>query len=529
MQRHHAALVALLCASSVSQAVVDATAADLSRGRQILLDRGLQIQALAFRASGPLNLDRWRSSNFTTLNAWDHGTMPILSEMPAGTAWGRMDQDNWWEIPDDPNYLKNLVSLEYWDEHSLTADFTDAAATKFASWRALYPHTLGYTNQYAGQVSSAALQSFMQAAQPDMIMFDNYPDYSFPAGARNTWYSTMQMYRTLGLAGNDGSGQHPIPYAQYLNLYRNSYSDPIPSESYVRLQQNASWAFGYTFVGAFVYNNRDLGATGIIPAMFSGPGDSSPTPAFGYVAETNRQSRNLGPALVRLLSTDVRMIPARTQQWVWDFPPFFGHYKSVDAALPTGITAWAPHNASTGGFADYITSITPYTNSVPSGGTASATYNDVLVCYSKPLLANNPGCTFADGLHFMIVNGAATGTAADSAQWYHLTFDFAGSAFDELVRLSRATGQVEAVSLTPLGGTQYYLDLNLPGGTGDLFTFWNSHDPLPTVPEPGTVVLLVTGLASLLAYAWQQRRGYCRGSGKACQESSTFPAAPLAL
>ena len=51
---------------------------------------------------------------------------------------------------------------------------------------------------------------------------------------------------------------------------------------------------------------------------------------------------------------------------------------------------------------------------------------------------------------------------ADGAKF----FDFSGSTFNELVRLSRDTGKVEAVPLTLVSGSRYFLDLNLPGGTG---------------------------------------------------------------
>ena len=101
-------------------------------------------------------------------------------------------------------------------------------------------------------------------------------------------------------------------------------------------------------------------------------------------------------------------------------------------------------------------------------------YSDILIGYFEPLLADNSDYPFADGTHFMLVNGTSTSTAAQSAQWYHLTFDFGQSGFDSLQFLSRATGQVEDISLVHLSGSQYALDWNLEGGTGDLFRFANS-------------------------------------------------------
>jgi hypothetical protein len=311
----------------------------------------------------------------------------------------------------------------------------------------------------------------------------------------------MQRYRTAGLLGNNGSGATPIPYAQFLNSYRPSYTAATPSESYVRLQQNASWAFGYSMVSYFVYNGWvDEWAAS---AMFDSASDNQPNAVFNYVAETNRQSRNLSPALVRLVSTDIRMIPGKYSDYTW----WQGNH--IDTlSLPSGISQWASGhlhgdiNGNNGGN-DYITGITPITG--PGGGVRS-TYSDVLIGYFKPLLDGNPGYSFANGLHFMIVNGASQGTAAESAQWYHLTFDFTGSEFDSLVRLSRNTGKVELVTLTAIGGANYSLNLYLPGGTGDLFAYWDSSDPLPSIPEPNSFVLLVIGGTAFLAWGWRRGR-----------------------
>ena len=390
-------------------------------------------------------------------------------------------------IPDNPYYTDNLVSLQYWDEQTLTTDYVDRATAKFAEWRTLYPNALGHTNHYGFQISSTALQNFMEDAQPDMIMFDLYPagDGSrFPTPNRlymGLWYSEMQKYRTAGLAGIDRTGQKPIPYAQYLDLFRKDYTKPEPAESFVRLQQFASWAFGYTYVSGFVYN--DLSYTGVTPVMFDAVGDSSPTPTFDNVAETNRQSRNLGPALVRLVSTGIFMKPGSGESG-------------------TGLSGLSSWTENAGGSGDYITAVTPITG---LGGGNDSSYPDTLVGYFKPLLADNSQATFVDGLTFMIVNGSASDTAAASEQWYRLAFDFVGSGLDKLARLSRDTGQVENVPLTSTGGTTYSVDINLPGGTGDLFCFY-SGDTLPTIPEPGMIVLLITGLLGLGGYTWWERK-----------------------
>src|SRR5207248_8895679 len=139
-------------------------------------------------------------------------------------------------------------------------------------------------------LTPAALASYMAAANPDMLMFDAYPRQYITL---NTWYSEMAKYRAAGLAGIDGTGAKPIPYAQYLDLYRTSYAASVPDESFVRLQEFSSWAFGYTFVTAFIYNKTNNST--VFPTLFSSDGDSQTTTVYNQVAEANRQSKNLGP------------------------------------------------------------------------------------------------------------------------------------------------------------------------------------------------------------------------------------------
>jgi hypothetical protein len=475
----------------------------LSHGRQVVLNRGLQIQSLIW-ANGPglSDVDLWRSANFTTWSIWNLSAPWI----PSGTQWARLYDypfqptsakylDTW--HPEAMSHLDQFASLQYGDEigksngvignPTLMADMR----TTFDAWRGLYPNTLVHSNfaGYREVNNQAGLQTYMRTTHPDMLTFDYYPNYSFPTSDRNTWYSLMQGYRQVALEGWDGTGQQPIAYGQFLNLYRSSYRGAKPSESYVRLQQNASWAFGNSFVSAFVYN--DPISTGLAAAMFDSAGDSLPNEVFGYVAATNRESRNLSPALARLVSTDICMMP--------------GSGKSISG---TGLAQWNSsgtslnaHSANTAGYADCISAITPITG---LGGATDTSYSDVLVGYFKPLLESNPGFTFADGLHFMIVNGSATGTAAASAQWYHVDFNFAGTDFDSLVRMSRDTGRVELVPLTLQSGSNCAFDLYLPGGTGDLFTFWDSSNPLPT-PEPGVLGMLVIGLGGMAVHTWTRR------------------------
>ncbi len=473
---------------------------DVGRGRQIMLDRGLQIQALVGTHSDAV----WVGSHFTTLTSYHNPTgaayhLPSLianEPRPGATLWGR----TWDLTPASQNltttelpYVDRFVSFGYRDE---VADPFDPArqahmAATYATWNSLYPGALTYMNHYGSLFNPTTLATYMANTNPDMIVFDSYVPQFYTKAQR---YAHMQLHRTAGLAGIDGTGDMPIPYGQFLNMYRPTYADPLPSESSIRLQYFDSWAFGFTWVSAYTFDDiAPFSSSGGDPVMFSTPGCGSPTQTFYDVAETNRQSRNLGPALVRLVSTDIRMIRGKVNGILND---------------PIGISLWMPG----AGFNSYITGITPLGDDLANPSTTN--YSDVLIGYFEPLLDDNTGYSFVDGTHFMIVNGATTGTAAESAQWYNLTFDFTGSDFDSLSRLSRHTGIVELVPLTNTGESLYSLDLNLPGGTGDLFGFWDSSSPLPTMPEPylspgdansdGTVD---AADAAILATNWQTATG----------------------
>jgi hypothetical protein len=497
---------------------MEATAYELSHGRQVLLNRGLQVQGYVyFKPYSPFtNVEQYLSANFSTINfdgipnAWLNAPPNnyVLDDMPPNSSWGRS------YVPEvnggrpgnevlttfESGYAENFVSFGYYDEVDITNSTVLADMTaKIASWNSLYPNTLTHANLQYG-FTAAQLTNYIQVVRPDMLQFDYYPGYNInpvTSGSRIAWYAEMQKYRTVALAGVDGRGTKPIAYGQFLQLYRPSYTAPLPSETFVRLQQFASWAFGFSDVSAYMYNSQDIPP--LCSVMFSGPGDTSPqTPLFEYVAETNRQSLNLGPALVRLVSTDVRLIR--------------GKVNGTSTGSIGGISGW-----SKGAGGDrYITGITPLGKDITHPSTTN--YSDTWIGYFQPLLADNATCTFADGLHFMIVNGAWGGSipvdaaglpdssamAANSAdalaEWYRITFDFTGSDFNSLIRLSRDTGRVELVPLTAWDEYKYSLDLRLPGGTGDLFAFWNSNEPLPSIPEPNTAILSLSAMIGAVLF-----------------------------
>ena len=435
------------------------------RGHNVLLDRGLQVQAATtgyYPPTGIFDLPRWLESNFTTLNLGGGVYFPAVYPAAPGIPWGRWIYDEIQVLPypspadiepEEQPFVPNLVSLQVNDERPMTPAELASVAAVFADIHSLYPDVIMYTNQYAGQLSPTNLRNYMQQTQPDMLMFDDFAfNGNVAGGSPTSLYIELEKYRTIGLEGNDGTGTTPIPVGLYTQSF--IHGTHTVSESEIRLNNFAAWAFGDKFVTSFVYASPML--DGSVPSvMFSGKGTDNPTPTFYEVAETNRQSRNLGPSLVRLISTDLRMQMGRND-------PGGG---AVPNTLPAGVSTW---NSA----ADpYITNIT-VTN---PGSKNSGLEGDAIVGYFKPLDASFTNAGHENDIYFMVVNGLsdANGTAAETIQDIRLDFDFAASGITSLQRLSRDTGMLEQVNLISDGGTLYHLDLSLDGGTGDLFKFDN--------------------------------------------------------
>ena len=442
-------LAVILCSVGQAQA--------LDRGHQTLVDRGLQLQAMIHSPTetGYFDFTRWGDSNFTTVG-FSGGTYDTTYLPDPVVPWTRWQYHGGY--PADPSdadivayaeypYASSLVNMQVKDEQDIT-DPTELAnlTGAFAAMHSRYPDVIMHVNSSGGQFTSAQLATYMQTAQPDMLMFDHYPFWGTldVYGLPYWMYDDMKKYRLLGLAGNDGTGTTPIPVGQWTQTWYSAAQPHIVSESEIRLGNFSNWAYGSTFKQSFIYDKNP--GLEMYAAMFTGDGTDNPTPQFYYVAETNRQSLNLGPALVRLLTSDT----------------------------------YAPHliydpteGASTGGAPDpYIWDVKVTNPGSIKGGDAG----DVIIGYFNPLDASFTNAGHDNDLYFMVVNGLSdrNGSAADCTQEIRLDFDLtAMPSVDSLLRMSRETGQIEEVSLIHDGGPLYHLILTLDGGTGDLFKFHN--------------------------------------------------------
>ncbi len=464
----------------------------ISRGHQILLQRGLQLNAFAH---GPLNLNVLDQSNFTTvfMDNIDVQTLQSLGPAP-GLPWGRLFYTGTPSFPrltpTEVPYQSNLVSMQLNDELDI-ADQTvlDEARFVLDYWRFAHPNSIGYLNQYAPKNTTAELRNYMTYVKPDMMMFDYYPfNNSLADGSPTDFYSHLQKFRQLGLGGIDGTGQLPIPTGLYLQTFTDPAHLHLPSPSETRFNQFSAWTFGYKYATAITYSGSNT--TGTHSTLFVGEGDSIPRePQFSAMAETNRQSRNLGPALVQLISTDVRIR--------------LGQHKlgssNVSNAQPDGVPLWG--NGAGGN--PYLTAV----GATNIGGHNSGLPGDVVIGHFKPLEGPND-------LYFMVLNGLSipSGTLADAAQRIRLAFNFGTSSIDSLLRLNRNTGLVEVVSLIHDVGSLYHLDLILEGGTGDLFKYNNGTPFL--IPEPTSILLIVFALTIVLVH---------------CQRVSLFHSCSLAI
>ncbi len=446
---------------------------DLGHGHQVLIDKGLQIGAWA--QSSPIattNWDwpRWIESNLTGPN-WSTGSVGdgLLGKMlytpsnplaPFNNPNPELVSPAQWHtrafnvtmthyghstVYQNASVNEGLIFYGYIDEQDLTIQSNiDDARDWFAFTKGNrpsvghFPNSIVYTNQFGSQTSTANMLTYMGQALPEMLSFDHYAlGLGRNTIGENEYYSVLLKYRNLALLGNDGSGNSPIPYHTYLDLigpdtYTRDPAMPTISAAGLRWNQMASWTFGAKAATGFTYSKEVFlghGAGIRDSVLFAGDGIDNPTQAFYDFAETTRQSRNLGPALTRLISTDVRR------------QGFAG----------TFIPAWT----SGAGGDPYMRAFT----------------GETIIGFFNPIAEELDGPEYTDEVYFMVLNHLALGSLTDSAQTIRLKFGgFGDSGINSLQRLNRDTGLVEVLPLTQLGPMWYY-DLYLEGGTADLFKY----------------------------------------------------------
>ncbi len=440
----------------------------LSKGHRILIERGLQTQALVDKGN-LFHLDTCRAANFTAVYWMWEPYDPWLGD-PPGFPWCRWmgsEQQTLDLLTQEAAYLPSAISLQLGDEQDLN-DATVRAnnAAWFASVRDSFPNTILYCNSWGGQISNASLDDFIRTSQPDMLSFDTYPfNPGTPIGGSPTnLYGELQRYRKWGLTFD-------LPCALYTQTFHD-YRTRDDSESEMRLNYFAGLAFGFTHFACFTYNT---GAT----SLFNGPGDTNPKPAYYQLGEINSRIRKLGPALTRLRSADVRFINGK------HIDPSSG--ATVSNTTPVDVLNWqfAVNDPWLRGWV--VTNLGSKNDGLPG---------DLVLSWFKPLDESFDGPDFTDEIYMMVTNGLtdSAGSAADCRQNIKLNFLFGTSGITSVQRLRQDTGQLEVIDLPvlPNTGGRRQLSLDYDGGTAELFKF-NTGAPFIGAPSTVSTIAPVQG------------------------------------
>ena len=254
---------------------------EVSKGQQILLNRGLQIQGLS-TPDNYIHLDTYSNANYTSYNSIGEssGNVGMISDFEGplpGFPWARwvtgqtnmpgtgtgftgngvpFSRTN--EIP----YFGQLVSLQLGDEWPLD---TGSVRTNLIDWfnavRTNWPNTILYHNNWGGQISDSGLTDYYTKAHPDMLCFDTYPWQSqwdgnatdhigaIITGPPTGWYGDLRQYR----AHADGAG---LPLGIYRQTFHavQDYNTTVyrdPSKSELRLNTFGALAFNVKFFSDF--------------------------------------------------------------------------------------------------------------------------------------------------------------------------------------------------------------------------------------------------------------------------------------
>ena len=264
-----------------------------------------------------MDVSRFVGANYTTAictSRWAALQLPGME----GTRFGAMNYGFDLAVY-SPTYANQLVAINYEDDpgpyrHSgelPLLDPTRLATVKstFATDRANFPNALCYAStenltQYTSNSSGiggteAGLRTYIEQAQPDMLMQNVYPSYSSFATSSdrtNYWYPMMATFRRQALLGVDGTGTDPLVYGQFMEMYRGTYNDTTPSESFVRMERFTSLAFGFQYLTDWIYSgDSSLADSNVCAAMLDSPGTSQPNAVYDYVSTSNKEIRQPEP------------------------------------------------------------------------------------------------------------------------------------------------------------------------------------------------------------------------------------------
>ncbi|MGB7159053.1 MAG: PEP-CTERM sorting domain-containing protein [Tepidisphaeraceae bacterium] len=508
-----ARFIALTTFAILLCALVAPATAQISKGHQILIDRGLQVQGMVTTGDN-FHIDTYKNANYSTVNwLWESNFAQLGTEQ--NFPWARwVGDESTMPAGAEVAHAGSMVALQLGDEWNLN---DDAVRTRSVNWlnsvRSQYPNTLLYMNNWGTQIGDAALGDFVQRAKPDLLCFDTYPYQSTyianpppggshvgaPIGGPPTgWYGDLRRYRVHALNAKIPFGNYRQTFHAVQDYNATVYRDPSPSEQ--NLNTFGALAFGATYLIDFTYNT---GAT----SMFNPPGgDSNPNAAYTRQADLNLRARSLGTSLTRLVpihdtpnggapTTDILFLRGKTGPGTTDVTPLPTGF-AADDALPNTMSEWVSGQNDPWMAGFVVTNL-----GTRNGGLRG----DALISWFKPLDATlDDPADPDDQLYFMITNGMTgiDGAADEYRQQIQINFLAAtpraeGDTIPSVLRFNQLTGDVEKVFLEQIPSTaRWKLVLQLDGGMGELYKF-NTGGGFVGVPEPASLSLLGLGLLML--------------------------------
>ena len=445
---------------------------DLSKGNYLLMQKPFQIEAWSypnFLVNGVLE-DRFNPGYYAASNFSSFGVTHSASQLESyplevqNKPWSRIEEVHHGLSTYELTKINTLFRLQFEDDN-LTP--TDTTLVKYANlWftykrsKAEFDNTIlsvdlpfhGYGAVYADQQTN-----MLSLLKPDLILFNRYPweksDLYNHVQLLYGWYGMLIYYRNIAIKGIDGTGNKPIPFGAFTQTWF-AYQTTPPSYSQMRLNHFGSLAFGAKVLSAFVYNDYPGDSTNTIKSILFKK--ELPTTQFYQQAEINRQITNLGPALIRLQTSDIRLVPRKSTS-TYPGGTDIATLKWVETDKPRPDTYLTDVKATRSGYSD-----------IDNG--------DVLVGYYKPVHKSLDGTNTTNENYFMIVNGLYGNDTVSTIQNIRLNFNFGNlTTINSLLRISRLTGKTEIVPLVKVNtnGNIYYYDLLLNGGEGDLFKYNN--------------------------------------------------------
>lgn len=229
----------------------------------------------------------WLSPDGTSL-VWTGSGFADTGRVIGGLAPGTPGRRGF-QVGDEPNSIAQMDQLGAGIDRVRAVDASALLFTNMTYW---VPDVHDLVAHYVTSVDA------------DVVLTG---DYNFEA----SHYTVLETFRRAGLAKG-------VPYWQYLNAYIGQETDcqPTHTRSDLLWQAMAGLTYGYTGHFWFFYQAAAIGhesATdwgGSILLQPTGTWDSAPTSMHGVVADINRRLANLGKAVTRLTSTDVRFIRA---------------------------------------------------------------------------------------------------------------------------------------------------------------------------------------------------------------------------